>query len=322
MFIRRFDLEQYQKGGNKKSSNNNQSAKGLSVWQRMKNQLSNHFDSNKEDSLIEDLIEIVDPTGISSWDDVARSYKKEGLSLGTAIEAFGALPLIGKVGKGAKYLGRAIDLTRASKGLNRNTKMIEKVISRVDPINLPFSKNISKFTGNVVSNLLNLKTNKQVERAQNKISKINLANVGINLVDNLSNIVSRAVGSDDKKVRQDSLGNKISRKLGVLENTFYKYGKPQGYNQADNLLEPVSIDFSQAIGKSSGAFSNEDYKEGVNYFLKHNKSKGYMGLKYPNRYNAFSIYMQQNPDKKGDYTPEFRNMLNLYKKTNKWEIKK
>ena len=39
------------------------------------------------DSLAEDIFEFLDPTGISSYDDVYRSYKKNGLlSVDTGIE--------------------------------------------------------------------------------------------------------------------------------------------------------------------------------------------------------------------------------------------
>lgn len=60
---------------------------------------------DSEDSLAEDIVELVDPTGISSWDDVKRAYDENGLfNPKTALEILGALPLIGKVGKSGKIL--------------------------------------------------------------------------------------------------------------------------------------------------------------------------------------------------------------------------
>ncbi len=55
--------------------------------------------NKKKDTKLDDVIEIFDPTGISSWDDVKRSYKKTGASAGTAMETAGAIPVIGKFGK-------------------------------------------------------------------------------------------------------------------------------------------------------------------------------------------------------------------------------
>ena len=55
-----------------------------------------------EDSTIENVIEIIDPTGLTSWDDVKRSYDDTGLSGETALEVLGALPILGKAGKLAK----------------------------------------------------------------------------------------------------------------------------------------------------------------------------------------------------------------------------
>jgi hypothetical protein len=54
------------------------------------------------DSWIENILEIIDPTGVTSYDDVYRAYKDSGLSKELFIEAVGALPLIGKFGKVAK----------------------------------------------------------------------------------------------------------------------------------------------------------------------------------------------------------------------------
>jgi hypothetical protein len=53
----------------------------------------------QKDSTLENVAEVFDPTGISSWDDVYRSYKETGISPQTAIEVLGALPLLGKAGK-------------------------------------------------------------------------------------------------------------------------------------------------------------------------------------------------------------------------------
>ena len=54
------------------------------------------------DNTLENAVEIFDPTGASSWDDIIRSYKNTGLSPETALEVFGAIPLLGKLGSLAK----------------------------------------------------------------------------------------------------------------------------------------------------------------------------------------------------------------------------
>ena len=56
------------------------------------------------DSWFENIAEMIDPTGLSSYDDLYRSYKNTGFSGETALEAFGALPLIGKIGKSGKII--------------------------------------------------------------------------------------------------------------------------------------------------------------------------------------------------------------------------
>ena len=63
-----------------------------------------------KDSNSENVFEIVDPTGLSSWDDVYRSAQETGWRSGeTALEMFGAIPMLGK----AKLLGNAIDAEKA-----------------------------------------------------------------------------------------------------------------------------------------------------------------------------------------------------------------
>jgi hypothetical protein len=67
---------------------------------------------NGGDGIMENIFEVVDPSGITSWDDIARSYKKEGMSPNTWLEIAGAIPLVGKAAKAsaagihlAKYKG-------------------------------------------------------------------------------------------------------------------------------------------------------------------------------------------------------------------------
>ena len=63
-----------------------------------------------KDSWLENIVEFVDPTGLTSYDDVYRSYKNTGLSGETALEALGALPFIGKIGKSGKVIAGGFGL--------------------------------------------------------------------------------------------------------------------------------------------------------------------------------------------------------------------
>lgn len=57
----------------------------------------------QQDSTLENIVEVFDPTGISSWDDVYRSANDPSSKwYDTAVEVVGALPLVGKLGKLAK----------------------------------------------------------------------------------------------------------------------------------------------------------------------------------------------------------------------------
>jgi hypothetical protein len=78
-------------------------------------------DSNKDD-IYENVFEIIDPSGLSSWDDVSRSYSKNGLNGETLLEVVGALPLLGKLGKASSKTIKA-----ASRGLPLTAKQIRNI---------------------------------------------------------------------------------------------------------------------------------------------------------------------------------------------------
>jgi len=84
------------------------------------------------DSLVEDVFEIFDPTGISSYDDVYRSYQKNGLlSLETGLEVLGALPIIGKAGKAIKGVRTANKYIKALNKVNKVVAKTEKVVPTI-----------------------------------------------------------------------------------------------------------------------------------------------------------------------------------------------
>ena len=74
------------------------------------------------DSTLENLVEFVDPTGLSSWDDVYRSYQNTGLSPQTGLEVLGALPLLGKIGKSGKVIAGGTDLLHTLAPIMKNPK--------------------------------------------------------------------------------------------------------------------------------------------------------------------------------------------------------
>jgi uncharacterized protein YjgD (DUF1641 family) len=85
-----------------------------------------------QDSTLEDVFEIFDPTGISSYDDVYRSYKENGLlSWQTALEGLGALPVIGKVGKGIKAINTTNKYLKALNKINKTVEKSEKVVPKL-----------------------------------------------------------------------------------------------------------------------------------------------------------------------------------------------
>jgi len=82
------------------------------------------------DSTLENIFEIIDPSGMSSWDDVYKSYQETGMSPQTELEIFGALPL-GKVGTAGKLLGPLLTAGYANKRLKTNASLISNILQSI-----------------------------------------------------------------------------------------------------------------------------------------------------------------------------------------------
>ena len=73
----------------------------------IKNENPNRRGPGGKDSLLENVAEYFDPTGVSSWDDAARAYKKDEWGVDDYLDMASAIPFFGKA---AKYLkgGKAV----------------------------------------------------------------------------------------------------------------------------------------------------------------------------------------------------------------------
>ena len=102
------------------------------------------------DSWLENIAEIIDPTGISSWDDIYRAYKNTGLGKETAVEVLGAIPFLGKVGKAGKLLDaltRTLAVTARQKRNAKATAAGLKAIGKYGPTSLRGSDAIQAALG-------------------------------------------------------------------------------------------------------------------------------------------------------------------------------
>ena len=83
------------------------------------------------DTLGENIFEIVDPSGISSWDDIYRSAIDTGMSGQTALEVAGAIPFLGKFKKAGQFLdivSKAVPMTgRQAKNVKASVAALKAV---------------------------------------------------------------------------------------------------------------------------------------------------------------------------------------------------
>ena len=68
----------------------------------------------KRDSNVENVVEFLDPTGVSSWDDAKEAYDKKDKGVMDYVDMFGAVPVFGKAGKIAKAAGKGFNLYKSA----------------------------------------------------------------------------------------------------------------------------------------------------------------------------------------------------------------
>ena len=83
------------------------------------------------DNVAVQTAKIFDPTGISSYPDVYYAIddynKGKGSGWNIALQAVGALPVLGKLGKAAGILGKSEKLAKAASKLSKINKTVDKV---------------------------------------------------------------------------------------------------------------------------------------------------------------------------------------------------
>ena len=76
----------------------------------------------EKDSLVENLVEIVDPTGFSSWNDAARAYNKEEWGLDEYLDMASVIPFTNKFTKLFKAARGGINLAKAGFSASKAAK--------------------------------------------------------------------------------------------------------------------------------------------------------------------------------------------------------
>lgn len=190
------------------------------------------------DSWLENIAEIVDPTGISSWDDVYRAYKNTGLSGETALEALGAIPLLGKIGKSGKIIaggfGLLQDAVKASKYLpaSKQQKFINKAFDMYQKYNKAGGKELDEALGSTTKILRDKIPYINPNKWSSSNKAINIANKSFK-AGRLSDAVQAALGAKDNSgftwdMRHGEVpkfgGRNIFPQIQLGEHGDYAYG--------------------------------------------------------------------------------------------------
>lgn len=102
----------------------------------------------RDDSLMENVLEFFDPTGVTSYDDAYRAYqsmKAEGRSLpnfGEFVDMLGAVPVLGKVGKIGKAASAGMKMVQKASAGARAVSAGGKLLNMGDAANDIYSDNL------------------------------------------------------------------------------------------------------------------------------------------------------------------------------------
>lgn len=236
------------------------------------------------DSTLENIFEVVDPTGVSSWDDVYQSYQKSGMSPETKLEILGALPILGKVGKAGKLLGPALSAGQTNKRLKTNAKLVSNVMQSIPYIgrgtdatqavqqfsDVPFFPTappagvgqFGRYAGMPSMDLEKKQYGGEIPSAQNGImSPMLLARNVLNYFYPSEEAAPavEAAPSDYKK----GLTNELLQRQAYKESTFNPAAvSPAGYKGIAQIGEGVLKDYSNKKGgKKLDPFNPEDAVE-------------------------------------------------------------
>ena len=190
------------------------------------------------DSWLENIAEIADPTGISSWDDVYRAYKNSGVGKELALEVLGAIPFLGKIGKSGKVItggfGLLQDAVKTSKYLpaSKQQKFIDQAFKMYQNYNKAGGKELDEALGATTKVLRDKIPYINPSKWSSSDKAINIANKSFK-AGKLSDAVQAALGSKDNSgftsdIRHGEVpkygGRNIFPQIELGEHGDYAYG--------------------------------------------------------------------------------------------------
>jgi len=212
-----------------------------------------------DDTFLENTVEWIDPTGISSWDDVARTFNNPNSgAFDRFLSVAGALPIIGKIGKGAKVVSLASD---GAKAMSKTKKVTNAVGKGLDIITLskpqrwidnkvnPFTRAFGAMTSKAGANIP-----RAAAVPANILVDIGRSNRAWNAVDNF-------IPGGTSMVPQGEVVNLITPEGRVIRTTTADPRVRQLYDQ--NLIDTTQGGYDEKTSgwrlKSGSPYGNYDY---------------------------------------------------------------
>ena len=207
------------------------------------------------DSWFENIAEVIDPTGITSWDDVRRAGNNYGYDSPEAmIEMAGAVPLLGKIGKSGKIISGGFGLLHdVVKGASYLPPKLQK---KVIDVAYPMYQKYAKAGG------------KELDESLGYGSKL--------IRDNIPLLNPSKWGSSEKSIQGFNILQKLGRSksaydaaTGSKDNTGFSggFGSPgplqfNGRNVLPDLQSEYQYSYGGSVLESNVGYHDPRYPDG------------------------------------------------------------
>lgn len=183
------DIDNKQLGGNAQIY----PTQNKSVWDNAKSSVLNYpsikaiRDLRTNSPVVYNAASILDPTGVSGWEDVQDSWNDGEFTYEDILNPIGALPMLGKIPKGVKLAKKML----MAEKIDKTFKPLHKVAKTIDKIT-PFSKEVEGVTGKLANKIITSPVYTPFKAGYNTaIDLLNTTNFGIDVAQTVKSAVKK-----------------------------------------------------------------------------------------------------------------------------------
>lgn len=164
-----------------------------SVWDNIKSNVLNYpsikaiRDLRTNSPVVYNAASILDPTGVSGWEDVQDSWNDGEFTYEDILNPIGALPMIGKVPSGLKLAKKVLTAEKIDKAF----KPLHRVANTIDKIT-PFAKEVETVTGKLANKAITSPIYTPFKAGYNTmVDLLNTANFGVDVAQTAKSVIKK-----------------------------------------------------------------------------------------------------------------------------------